>query len=231
MHQKESKSNKLFFYIFLLILFTTINNKVVKEKKNSFLKVDEIKVIGLSNEQNSKLSNEFKKLSFQNILLISKNIFKNVLNNNNLVQSFSVKKNYPNSIQINIKKADLLAVTNFNNKKYFIGSNGKLIKYDNLKENEKKLPFVFGKINYFNFVTFKNKVDNSEFNYNNIVSIYYFPNNRWDLKTNDNVLIKLPEKNYLSALNFANKIINNKNFENTSIIDLRISNQLIISNE
>ncbi len=231
MHQKESKSNKLFFYIFLLILFTTINNKVVKEKKNSFLKVDEIKVIGLSNEQNSKLSNEFKKLSFQNILLISKNSFKNVLNNNNLVQSFSVKKNYPNSIQINIKKADLLAVTNFNNKKYFIGSNGKLIKYDNLKENEKKLPFVFGKINYFNFVTFKNKVDNSEFNYNNIVSIYYFPNNRWDLKTNDNVLIKLPEKNYLSALNFANKIINNKNFENTSIIDLRISNQLIISNE
>ena len=63
------------------------------------------------------------------------------------------------------------------------------------------------------------------------MKIYYFPNNRWDIKTKNNILIKLPEKNYLSALNFANNIFYNKNFENMKIIDLRISNQLIITNE
>ena len=230
MHQKEGKSNKLIFYLFLLILFSSINNKIINEKKNSLLKIDEIKVIGLSKEENNKLSNEFKKFFFQNILLISENTFKNILNENSLVQSFSVKKKYPNSIQINIKKADLLAITNFNNKKYFIGSNGKLIQYYNL-ENQKKLPFVFGKIDYNNFVNFKKIIDESDFDYKNIEKIYYFPNNRWDIKTKNNILIKLPEKNYLSALNFANNIFYNKNFENMKIIDLRISNQLIISNE
>ena len=230
MHQKEGKSNKLIFYLFLLILFSSINNKIINEKKNSLLKIDEIKVIGLSKEENNKLSNELKKFFFQNILLISENTFKNILNENSLVQSFSVKKKYPNSIQINIKKADLLAITNFNNKKYFIGSNGKLIQYYNL-ENQKKLPFVFGKIDYNNFVNFKKIIDESDFDYKNIEKIYYFPNNRWDIKTKNNILIKLPEKNYLSALNFANNIFYNKNFENMKIIDLRISNQLIITNE
>ena len=230
MHQKEGKSNKLIFYLFLLILFSSINNKIINEKKNSLLKIDEIKVIGLSKEENNKLSNEFKKFFFQNILLISENTFKNILNENSLVQSFSVKKKYHNSIQINIKKADLLAITNFNNKKYFIGSNGKLIQYYNL-ENQKKLPFVFGKIDYNNFVNFKKIIDESDFDYKNIEKIYYFPNNRWDIKTKNNILIKLPEKNYLSALNFANNIFYNKNFENMKIIDLRISNQLIITNE
>ncbi len=230
MHQKEGKSNKLIFYLFLLILFSSINNKIINEKKNSLLKIDEIKVIGLSKEENNKLSNEFKKFFFQNILLISENTFKNILNENSLVQSFSVKKKYPNSIQINIKKADLLAITNFNNKKYFIGSNGKLIQYYNL-ENQKKLPFVFGKIDYNNFVNFKKIIDESDFDYKNIEKIYYFPNNRWDIKTKNNILIKLPEKNYLSTLNFANNIFYNKNFENMKIIDLRISNQLIITNE
>ena len=88
MHQKEGKSNKLIFYLFLLILFSSINNKIINEKKNSLLKIDEIKVIGLSKEENNKLSNEFKKFFFQNILLISENTFKNILNENSLVQSF-----------------------------------------------------------------------------------------------------------------------------------------------
>jgi len=231
MHQQEGKKNKLIFYILLLFFFSSINNKVFNEKKYSFLKINEIKVIGLSNEENIKLSKEFKKLFFQNILLVNQNSFKKILNKNSLIQSFSVKKNYPNSIQINVKKADFLALTNFNNKKYFIGSNAKLIKYENFKNNPKKLPFVFGKINYDSFVNFKKIVDKSDFDYENISLIYFFPNNRWDIKTNNDILIKLPEKNYYNSLNFANKIINNKMFDNTKIIDLRISNHLITSNE
>jgi len=231
MHQQEGKKNKLIFYIFLLILLSSINNKVFSEKKYSLFNISEIKVIGLFQEENIKQSEEFKKFFFQNILLVNKNSFNEILNKNNLIQYFSVKKRYPNSIHINIKRTDFLALTNFNNKKYFIGSNGKLIEYENIIKDEKKLPFVFGKVDYNNFVNFKNIVDKSDFDYENINLIYYFPNNRWDIKTRDNILIKLPEKDYYNALNFANKIINNKMFKNSKIIDLRISNNLIISNE
>jgi len=231
MHQQESKKNKIFFFIFLLVFFSSINNKLFLEKKHSILKINEIKINGLNDEEKTKLTREFKAIFFENIFLISQNNFKNILNKNNLIQSFSVKKKYPNSIIINIKKANFLAITNINNKKYLVGSNGKLIDYDNINNHKKKLPFIFGKLDYSDFINFKKIVDKSEFNYENITSLYHFPSKRWDIKTKNDILIKLPEKNFFNALNFANKIIYNNKLNSNKVIDLRISNQMIISNE
>ena len=229
---QEGKKNKIFFFIFLLVFFSSINNKLFLEKKHSILKINEIKINGLNDEEKIKLTREFKAIFLENIFLISQKNFTSILNKNNLIQSFSVKKKYPNSILINIKKANFLAITNINNKKYLVGSNGKLIDYENININKKKLPFIFGKnMDYLNFIYFKKIVDDSEFNYENITSLYYFPNNRWDIKTKSDILIKLPEENIFNALNFANKIIYNNKFNNNKVIDLRISNHMIISNE
>jgi len=231
MHLQEGKKNKIFFFIFLLVFFSSINNKLFLEKKSSILKINEIKVNGLTDEEKIKLTQEFKAIFLENIFLISQKNFANILNKNNLIQSFSVKKKYPNSILINIKKANFLAITNINNKKYLVGSNGRLIDYSSINKHEKKLPFIFGKVDYSDFIYFKKIVDKSEFNYENITSLYHFPNNRWDIKTKNDILIKLPEKNFFNALNFANKVIYNNQFNNNKVIDLRISNHMIISNE
>ena len=67
-------------------------------------------------------------------------------------------------------------------------------------------------------------------NYNNIKEIFFFPSGRIDIKTKDNIQIKFPLQNLEKAMILANKIINNKNFKN-NIIDLRVSNHLILSNE
>ena len=231
MHLQEGKKNKIFFFIFLLVFFSSINNKLFLEKKHSMLKIDEIKISGLTDDEKIKLTREFREIFLENIFLISQKNFTNILNKNNLIQSFSVKKKYPNSILINIKKANFLAITNIKNKKYLVGSNGKLIDYHSINNHEKKLPFIFGKVDYSDFIYFKKIVDKSEFNYENITSLYRFPNNRWDIKTKNDILIKLPEQNFLNALNFANKIIYNNKFNSNKVIDLRISNHMIISNE
>ena len=56
---------------------------------------------------------------------------------------------------------------------------------------------------------------------------WFMHNSNW--KTgNDN--IKFPIENLQEALSIANKIINNNEFKN-NVIDLRVSNQLILSNE
>ena len=112
-----------------------------------------------------------------------------------------------------------------------VGSNGKLIDYDSINNHKKKLPFIFGKVDYSDFIYFKEIVDKSEFNYESINSLYHFLNNRWDIKTKNDILIKLPEKNFFNALNLANKIIYNNKFNSNKVIDLRISNHMIISNE
>tara|TARA_Y100000590_G_scaffold87916_1_gene98677 strand:- start:1171 stop:1866 length:696 start_codon:yes stop_codon:yes gene_type:complete len=231
MHLQEGKKIKILFFIFLLIFFSSINNKLFMEKKNSMMKINEIKISGLSDDEKTNLIQQLKEIFFKNIFLISQKNFTNILNKNNLIQSFSVKKKYPNSILINIKKADFLAITNIKNKKYLVGSNGKLIDYHSINNHEKKLPFIFGKVDYSDFIYFKKIVDKSEFNYENITSLYHFPNNRWDVKTKNGILIKLPEENFFNALNFANKVIYNNKFNANKVIDLRISNHMIILNE
>ncbi len=231
MHQKTDKKNKLFFYIFLFILLTSVNNKYFLNKINSLLKINNIEIKGLSEYENLQLSKEFRLLLFQNIFLVNHRSFEEILAKNNLIHSFNIKKNYPDSILINIKKTNFLAITNIKNEKYIIGSNGRLIKNKNIGEIEKKLPYVFGKMDYTNFLIFKKIIDKSELNYENIESLYYFPNKRWNIKTKDNFLIKLSDENILESLNIAKKIIDNKNFNNENVIDLRISNYIITSNE
>ena len=229
MLQQIDKKKKLFIYLFLMIFLTTINNLSLSNSGYLKLKINQIKVYGLNDEDNFNISEEFNRLiSQKNLFFINKDYFVNVLEKNNLVHSFKVRKIYPNSIEVQIQKTKFLAVTNYNEKKFFIGSNGKLI---NFQSSDKNLPYVFGKIKIEEFIKFK-KIDvNSKFNFEEISELYFFPSGRWDIKTNKDILIKLPQKNLLKVLNLSQHMITNENFNNNKIIDLRIYNNVISTNE
>jgi cell division protein FtsQ len=229
MPRSIDKKKRIIFYILLFILLSTINQKSEILKKNTLLKIKHITVYGLEHEKNIEIYNELKIILSKNILLVDKDIFKKVFIKNNLVESFIVKKKYPDSISIDIKEADLLAIISLNYNLFFIGSNGKLIEYDESIALKKKLPFVFGKPNNLDFIKFKKNIDKSIFNYNNIESIYYFINKRWDVKTKQGILIRLPKNNITKKLNLANNIMNSKKFTKNKIIDLRILKRIIVS--
>ena len=59
MHLQEGKKNKIFFFIFLLVFFSSINNQLFLEKKGSILKINEIKINGLADEEKIKLFKPF----------------------------------------------------------------------------------------------------------------------------------------------------------------------------
>jgi len=229
MLQQIDKKQKLFIYLFFLLLLTTFNNLSLSNSEYLKLKINQIKVSGLNSENNFKISEEFNKLVYQkNIFFISKDHFINILEKNNLIHSFKVTKIYPNSIEVQVKKTELLAVTDRNNKKFFIGSNGKLI---NFESYNKSLPYVFGKIKIKDFIEFKKIIAKSKFNFEEISELYFFPSGRWDIKNNKGILIKLPETNLLKALNLAYHITINEIFKNDKVIDLRIYNHVISTNE
>ena len=231
MLQFTDKKTKLFFYLILFILLSTQIAKNHNISKSSTIKSNHIEVFGLSNENNLKVLKSLNSLSFQNIFFINQSNFYKILKENNLIESFYIKKFYPNVIKINIKQTDFLAITTKKNKKFYIGSNGKLIPVGDVKDFNKELPFVFSKSNYADFVNLKKIIDKSKFVFEEIESFYYFPSNRWDLKTNSGLLIKLPEKNILESLQFVYLIEKNRKFKNNKIIDLRISNRIIVSDE
>ncbi len=69
------------------------------------------------------------------------------------------------------------------------------------------------------------------FKFDNIEDIFYYPSGRWDIKTNNNLIVKLPTKDVDKAIDKFNLIINNDKLKEYNIIDLRITNQIILSNE
>ena len=228
MHQKIDKKNKIYIYIFIFFLLSTFNNLQLVNSNFFTFNVDKIKVSGLSEKNNLYISEEIEKLFLKNIFIIEKDFLFKILEKNNLINSFEIKKIYPNTIEVEIEEAKLLAITIIEERFFFIGSNGKLIDYNNSKKN---LPYVFGKIDVDNFVHFVEVVEQSKFDFNKIKEIYFFPSGRWDIKTKDDKLFKLPIENIEFKLNSINEIYINNKFKNAKIIDLRIKNKIIITTE
>ena len=150
---------------------------------------------------------------------------KNIIESNNLVETYFVNKEYPSTLNIKIKKTNLLANTNINSNFYYIGSNGKLIKTDYINEN---LPYLYGNPKIDQFIKFKKIIDLSKFEYNEISDIYFYPSNRWDIKIKNEILIKLPQNKISNILDLCFDVMKSKEFSNIEIIDARIKNQLII---
>ena len=231
MHQLIDKKIKLFFYFLLFLLLSTqisINNN---QKNNFYTSLNIIEVEGLSEKNNLTIYQSLKFLLSKNIFFLNKNDIDKIVKKNNLVESFYIKKFYPNLIKVKINQTKLLAITNKNIEKFFIGSNGKLIPTDQIENFNEKLPFVYTNKNYFDFIELKEIIDKSEFKFEEIESFFYFPSNRWDIKTKDGFLIKLPEKKIKESLIFAQYIKTNEKFKDRKIIDLRIPDNIILSNE
>ena len=224
MHQQISK--KIILYLFLFILLVTVNN--FKFSKLFRFNINEIKVYGLNNAQNLKISNQLDFLKFNNLLFLDKIVVDEIINSNNFVEKYFVFKRYPQTLEIKILKAKNIANIVRNKKFYFIGSNGKLIESN---KPDKDIPFVFGNFNVKNFLAFKKEVETSKLEYSQIEKIFYYNSNRWDIKMKNGILIKLPNLETIQALDLASKFILKKKFSEISIIDLRIENQVIINNE
>ena len=137
--------------------------------------------------------------------------------------TYNVKKIYPSTININIKPTKFIARLSKNDQ--LVGGNGKLIEN---KKIIKMLPYIFGEFNSREFLIFKKDVDKSKFIFAEFKTLYFFPSNRWDILTNDNILIKLPQDNFSEAINLAYKIVSSGDFKNKKLIDLRVNNHLII---
>ena len=228
MLQKIDKKNKVYIYLFIYFLLSTLNN--IHFTNSHFFKfnVDNIKVSGLSEKNNLQIAKEINKILFENIFLVKKEVLLKILEKNNLISSFEIKKIYPNTIQVKIKKTEFLGITNIDGNSFFIGSNGKFIDYENTKKN---LPYVFGKVDPYVFIEFVKIIKKSKFDLNTVKEFYFFPSERWDIKTKDNKLFKLPSENLELKLNLIYSVLKNEEFKDKKIIDLRFSNKIISTNE
>ena len=214
-------NKKIIFYISLIIILGTFNNKNLKNFDLPKINMIDIEGIEFNDNEFSKITNLIK---VNNILSIKKSQIKEILNSNNLIEEYEVFKRYPSSLEIKIKKTNFLASTNINGKNYLVGSNGKLI---NIKDYSQNLPFIFGNFETEKFLEFKNIILQTDFKYNNIKNFYYFPSGRWDIEMISGVLIKLPISGIKESLNLSIDLLEDKEFSNIKILDIRQKNQIV----
>ena len=213
-----------FIALFLLIILSTynftlnpnfitnLNIKKIKVKNNEIINDDEIK----------------KKLSFlyeTNILFSDLDAIEKKIKEIDFIESFKIKKVYPNEIQITIREKKPIAIIQNKKKKKYFTSKGDLIDFIDLKRFE-NLPLVYG--DKESFAGIHNNLKSLNFPITKIKKFYLFESKRWDLLTTKNQLIKLPIENYDKSLVNFMRLKDKINFTEYKIFDYRIKDQLIL---
>lgn len=219
-------SKKILLYIFIFLLFGTVNNK--DYNNFHFPKIKQINVSGLSNEKNIKISKSLESIKVYNLFFLDRFKIDKIIGSNDYIEELTVFKKYPSSLNIKLKETDLLAYINKNGKNLYLGSNGNLIESANKVEDA---PFIFGDFKIKEFFKLKKVIDKSNFKYNEIKNLFFFPSNRWDIETHSGILIKLPNNRLEENLRLSLRILEDMSEKKIKIIDLRQKDQVIINEQ
>ena len=208
----------------LLILLTTITSqqKIVISKFN-------LKEINIENNILTK-KKDIKKLLFpiynKNLIFLKNLEIEKALMQNSFIESFEIKKKYPNTLTIKIFEKKPIAILQHNKNKFYLSEKIELIKFENLS-NYQNLPYVIGSKE--DFEIFYNSLNNINFPFDQIKKYTLYESKRWDLETVNNKLIRLPAKDYIKSIKNYLNLINNNDFKRYKLFDYRINNQLILN--
>ena len=226
----QQKNKKIYLYIIcFLFLSTAMNHKFPKILKDNFL-LNNIKINMESPYIKNQIELSLNNLMNNNIFFLDKKNIQNRLMKFDYLENVSVTKNYPSTLIINANMTELLAITFLDQKKYFVGNNEKFILAKELN-NDKELPLIFGKFSIQDFIKIKKILANEGIDQKKINKFYYHKNKRWDIFYKNNIIIKLPDKNVKYAVKLLKQFLKFNEIKTNSIIDLRINNRLILSNE
>ncbi len=218
----KDKKIKIYFYLFLFLLFSTFfNTNSAMYFNNKF------KVINIENLNDNMKINELNYILNNNIFNIDKEFLSYKLNNNPILGSYEIKKIYPDTIRILLVKSNPIAKINQNKKTVYLGDNGKIFKHTQIND---QIPEIVGEINleYINRII--KILNNSSFKLNKIKVIKIYPSNRFDLIFNNIDIIKFPHNVDQEFIDDA-FIFYKNNTIYSKIIDLRLKNKIITRNE
>lgn len=194
------------------IIFSIFALKKITIENNSLLKKNDIK-------------KSLEPIYDKNLFQLNNKEIKKILLQNSLIDSFKIKKKYPNTLKIEISEKKIIAILFDKKQKFYISEKIELIDY-NMLNIDNNLPYVLG--NKDDFKIFYDNLRKIKFPFNSVKKYILYENNRWDLETLNNKTIKLSPQNYKDNLEHYLNLINKKEFKKYNLYDYRIKNQLIL---
>ena len=219
---------KLYLYLFFFIFLSSIFNFKFSENYNDMFNLKIIDINGVSYNEKRNIKDELNDFKNKNIFKIKEQNVLKKLEKFKIIESINVKKILPSSININLSTTSILGKTFLNGEEFYIGKNGKFINSNQIFEKYKTAT-IYGKFEVKEFLNLYNILNSQQLKTNDIDYYYYFKNRRWDLVFSNGLILKLPNKNKKDSIKIFKQLINNDKLTNTKIIDLRVSNQIIIT--
>ena len=213
----------LIIAITLLVLLSTINlNQKIKISKFDIEKIN-IENNFLTNRKDIKKSLAI--FYSRNLIFLNNQEIGEVLMSNSFIESFEIKKKYPNTLIIRIFEKKPIAILIDKKKNFYLSEKIDLIEFKNLKDFS-NLPYVLG--DQKEFKTLYENLKKINFSLDQIARFTLYESKRWDLETKNKKTIKLPSKNYLKSLKNFLELKDKKIFTKYQLFDYRIENQLIL---
>ena len=217
---------KRFIFAFvLLILLSTYNLQNHYSISSKFY----IKKIIVENNFILKEEDIIQNLLFlykTNLFFLGEKKLKHQINKMDFVESFKIKKIFPNTIKIEIYEKKPIAILQKKERRYYYTDKDEIVDFKTL-ENYKNLPVIFG--NEKDFKTLYTNLKKTNFPIKTIEKFFLYKSKRWDLLTTNNITIKLPINEYNKSLDNFIKITKNKNLNKYKTFDYRINGQLILN--
>ena len=221
-----NRTGKLFFLSLIFVTLSTYLPNYKNENKSLIFPIEKIEIKDYQIINSNDITYELEHLIGKSLLFLNQKPITSSLKKFDFIESFAIKKIYPETVKIIITEKKPIAVFVDRKNKFFISENGQLVKYTKLFSND-SLPLVFGK--KADFIEVFNYLKKINFPVNEIKSFHHFNIGRWDITFYDNKVLKMPQKNYNKILKNFILIKGNKNFDKYQIFDYRIKDQLILN--
>ena len=221
--------------IFLYLINTQINfmnstkfefiNKLLIENGFTIKNINIKGTYHLDQKNILKIINSYNKKNIFNVSL--KNIY-NEIKQNTWVEEVSIKKIYPNTLEIDLIEKEPIAIWQNKSVNHLITKNGEIISEANLNNFKKHLPIIIGRNAHKNVYSFLQILNIDKNLTKNIWSLTFVNERRWDIHFNQGLTIRLPSTSVKEA--WEKIILLSKKFNilslNLTELDLRSSNNV-----
>ena len=225
----QTNKYKLYLYLFFFIFLTSIFNFQILDNYQEKFRLKKIYIYGLSNNEKQNIEIELNKLKNINIFELTEDRVLRTLKKFNFLENIYVNKVIPSTININLSKTLIIGKTLRNGEYFYIGKNGNFIESNQLNETI-NIPSVFGEFRIEEYIDLQNILSENEVDVQKIKKYFYYKNKRWDLVFSNKLTLMLPSQNVDKSIKIYKKLLDSDNLINKKIIDLRITNQIILTN-
>ena len=139
---------KSFFGLIILFIFLTTYTPKFDFIISSDFSIQKIEIEGNSILNSDEIVQKLNFLYRENLFFLNLEDIEKNLKNETFIESFSLKKIYPNTLKIIIVEKEPIAVLQNKKKKFYISDKGDFIDFQDI-ETYRDLPTVFGNGKFF----------------------------------------------------------------------------------